>query len=340
MATTTEQQQQMQQTLLEVPLLPGDSRDEDDVVVVCVAINPSVLDRFLRSEDYYFYDDISVPYQSLLVGAEHELLPSQRERLLLLAEDGGGGSSSTEGNNNRLVFGHLWMRLCARLSKARAESIRNTRDRFAVGGLLWMVSYFLLGLRIIESTEGDSCLWLLIVPMVFGLYSIAVRFEMMAEAEAQSIVDDTKRSFSDEGFHVDLVTSHPVMHIRIQRAPAPTTTTTMSSSGKSFASSSRLLREAMEGFQLEAFRNHQDALISARHERLKTSRPPDTILGIRFTTLLWWQPCLKTIVAIFGFLWAGSLVMGVGNLMIYSVTSTVMGVSNVIMCSAKTSTTY
>jgi len=288
MATTS-------QKSIEEPLLSGASDENsqdaerameprDEEVVVRVVINPSTLDRFFCSDYYYFYDDIPVPYQTLLIGAEQKLLPSQKKKLLL-AERGESSESK--------MFGHLWMGLCARLAKTQAEYYQHEQSRLWCLGLLWSLpavfSVLQIGIGNSEEFPGDSFLyWLLIVaPLAFVLYPITIRFKDVTEKEAQKIVDDMGPLFSDEGFHVDLITSSPVMYIRFQKAPSKTS--------KSFGSSSSL-KETMTRFQIQAQHDHQEALVAQRQEKLKTSRSSEQMFfGIRNDTIESWQSRIKFI---------------------------------------------
>ena len=285
------------QDSLEEPLLSGVSRNENsrdvesameqeqpnEEVVVRVVINPSILDRFLRSDYYYFYDDIAIPYETLLVGRD-TLLPSQKEKLLSLEGD------SPESN----LFGHLWLRLCARLAKTRAEYYYKDQFRIYCCVLIWLILALHLVLQIVNSEVYTDELLPLLVPnaicMALVLYPLTMRLSEVTEEQAQSIVDEMGPLFSDEGFYVDLITSSPAMYIRFKTI------------SNSFGSSSSL-KETMSRFQMRAQHNHQQSLIAKRQDKLKKSNTSGTLCGIRIDTLLSWQPCVKTITVTIGVFW-------------------------------------
>lgn len=120
------------------------------------------MDRLLCSDYYYFYDDIEIPSEALLIGAEHKLLPSQKEKLLL-AE---GESPESE------LFGHLWMRLCA---KSKSEYYKKEQSLFWCLGLVWFVLVGFLELEIDDYWDywDDPVGWLVLPWLVVNVTTLA-----------------------------------------------------------------------------------------------------------------------------------------------------------------------
>jgi len=321
------------QDSLEEPLLSGVNRDEneneneisrdvesameqeqeqeqqnEEEVVVRVVINPSIFDRFLCIDYYYFYDDIVIPYETLLVGRD-KLLPSQKKKLLNLEGE------SPESN----LFGHLWVRLCARLAKSKAEYYYKDQFRIGCYGFIWLILALYLVLQIVNSGDylGDleflewlPLLALNAICVALVLYPVTMRLSEVTEEQAQNIVDEMGALFSDEGFLVDLITSSPAMYIRFKTIQAAMTTSSSSATtiSKIFSSSSSL-KETMSRFQMRANHNHQQSLIAQRQKKLKNSNSSGNLCGIRIDTLLPWQPCLKTTTVTIGAFWLLLFVM-------------------------------
>lgn len=303
-AATTDQQQQ-----LEKPLLSGDSENDveggvtilHEEEVVRVAINPSILDRFFSKESYYFYDDIWIPYEKVLEESNHPLLPSQKEKLLL---EGEGGDSESK------VFGHLWIRFCARLAKAKAEFYQKEKSRFLLYGFVWLVISVLLVLQLTSTCDfsngmtfaGFLSLTVNLLPLaVNSIYAFTVRVVDVTGEQAQGIVDDMNQLFFDEGFHVDLVSKSPI-YVRFKKVSSP------SSSARNGSGSGHSLKEEMSRYQYQAQRDHQETFIAQRQEKLKEHGPSKFIFGIRVETLLAWKQTINVCNYITGFVFVVSMV--------------------------------
>ncbi|KAL7547130.1 hypothetical protein ACHAWF_010446 [Thalassiosira exigua] len=282
-----------------VPSMPTKDTQQrgGETHIVRVIVNPSVLDRFLhggRHGRYYFYDDIPVPYERLLVGADRPMLPSQKERLL----QGGGKGGNDEEIGEDKMFGHLWMRFCARLAKAEVEFHSKKKQRFCLWGIAWSILVLFLSLVIAASTSEVETMASLLILAAANFFPMTIRFADVTESQVQCIVDDMEPLFAEEGYHVDLVTSSP-MHVRFKKVP--------SESGGISASS---LKERMGKFQEQARHDHQDDLIARRQENLRENGlVPARIWGVPVGTLERWKPTIVMLTIVFGFIFLASTAM-------------------------------
>jgi len=281
----------------------GENHRDDEDRIARVVINPSMIDRFWNRDYYYFYDDISVPYEALLIRAESPLLPSQQEKLFLAAAAATEAGMSGSSDKNQ-KFGHLWMQLCARLAKNRAEFYKKQRFRFFGMGILWIafVGFLLWQLVYNEAGYCDYCVddypptfLLVLLPLALNLYPLTIRAIDVTDAQVQHVVDDMAPMFSEEGFYVDLITSSP-MFVRFQKAPSSSS----SSSSSKDSDSSLSLKRTMTAFQIRALGDYQESLVAKRQEQLKKNRQPATFLGIRATTLMAWKSCIERLTIFLG----------------------------------------
>lgn len=275
------------------PAPTADAGREAEEAVVRVVLNPSVLDRLLRGDRYHFYDDVPVPHDELLRGADLPLLPSHKARLLR-----GKGEDCGEGE----VFGYLWTRLCARLSAARADHYRREGPRLCLRGFAWSVVVLFLVVLIAESDSDTTSAIAFSILAILNVSPLVARFAdaPLSERLAQEIVDEMAPYFIEEGFHVDLITSSP-MYIRFKK---------VNSLGSSGPYSSSTLKESMSKFQERARRDHQDAAIDRRQARLRENGMGGSwIFCVPVETVAEWEPTIVRFIITFGVFFAALTVM-------------------------------
>ena len=272
---------------LREPLLLG-TVDGGGGDVVRVALNPSVLDRFLRGNRYYFYDDVPVPHEGILRGAGPRLLPSQKARLLR-----GHGEDCAEGE----VFGHLWLLLCARLAAARADYFRREAPRLYLLGAVGSLAVLVLTMIVATGADGSSAVAVAILA-VANSWLLTARFAdaPVSRRDAQDAVDEVGPHFAPEGFRVDLVDASPTC-VRIERVGA--------------GGGPRVpLGESMARFQERARRKHQDAALDRRQARLREHGAGAVwILGVPAETLAEWKTTIAGLTAVLGVVYLASMVM-------------------------------
>lgn len=242
----------------------GEDRDQQ----VRVAINPSILQRFCGN-GYYFYDDIPVPYRTVL-NEERLLLPSHQEALM--ADD---------------IFGALWIRCCVRLAKHQAELQHKFRMESWILGISWTLVLACVIIVVTGDYVGslEELLGLLmmlpflgIVPLslppglVEGHLARLIRGDQSDHYQAiQELVDELAPLFSEQGFHVDYVPDkrqfYPdLIYLRFARSNRAKSSTSDTKLAHSMADVQRKAREA-----------HQEALLEQRQNEAKKSQSSSTV---------------------------------------------------------------
>ena len=254
--------------------LGGDGEAELDNDEVRVAINPSILQLFFGT-GYYFFDDVPIPHKAIL-GEERLLLPSQQESLL--------SRSKSQGD----LFGHLWIRFCARLAEAQAESDKELQWIVCILYVFWLIIdgglLFLLFRDDMVALLGISgcllCVNLLPLSIPIGDIAKSVAtftYSLLGEEDrkVQQLVDEMALPFAKEGYHVDYVQDNrrwcpPLIYIRFTRR-------------KNSSKKGSPLAETMLEYQRQAWREHQEALFTQRQREITKSDA--FVSGIRIQTV-------------------------------------------------------
>jgi hypothetical protein len=274
--------------------LKTDKNGEKEPEEVRVAINPSILQRFFGS-GYYYFDDVPVPYKKLLE-EERILLPSQQEPLLK------SGSSSSE----EIMFGHLWMRFCARLAKHQAEFNETCQWGYWMLSLIGFIAVVILILLPASSLEyqadsfGNLFVGVLLLfvaclnvfshsldQLAFHLTRILLitdvpddKFEGIGDGEyhgIQQLVDDMAPYFSEQGYHVDYVLDNrqwcpPMVYVRFTKSCGAT-------------SDDVPLAQGMYDAQQRVRQEHAETLVTKRQSQ-QVAHSGQFVCGLRTEAVL------------------------------------------------------
>lgn len=282
---------------LGVPLLTA---QVDEVKVV---LNPSVLLRLMGNEyNYYFCDDIPVPYKELLE-RERVLLPSQRTDV----ENGKDGNVDP--------FGRVWIQFCARLANYQAGRVvkypeyKSVVSTCAVFYLVLLANGllcygFLFGSCSQRYLYGQIYLDLIpvyvlhVLMLLFPediLFYVFVRWWKNEDPHGriQEIVDDMSPDFLAHGYNIDFVHDSKNFPTSLYFVRVATSSSAETTKNKD---ETRSLMQRMQEAQTRARLDHEDALITKQQEKRQTDI---FMFGIPTKTVVEHR---KTVVgAVFGF---------------------------------------
>lgn len=258
---------------------------------VRVAINASILQR-VCGNGCYFLDDL--PVLRLAIEEERLLLPSIQEALLQKSQE----NNEDENHCENYLFGHLWIKFCAKLSEMRTTNVQRSRSRYCILGVVWLViSSFFLNTMLRGELECAGMIWLCTLGIILGVFfSVPAEVFLDGEEQIQQLVDEMTMLLEKEGYDVDYV------HDRRPLFPNLVYVRFKKSSSSSGGGSRSPLSETMRQFQRKALEEHEEIWIAKHQSALRKSTEAPRCCGIKVESIASYEGAIKVVVAVLGFL--------------------------------------